>query len=197
MRDCRRDAARSLLAGFAAAALLGTLAGCGAAPAAGEGGAGLPLSSSPMVMPVYAPDGREAVLSAAVYPVVVASLRSPSDLRRISAAYARVPQPKRPLVLVLVGASGDLPAAAVRQAAGELGRNGVSLPWGLQIGPPDLYAASTPALITASPSGQEHKAVGLRAVLAAMPSAVALQSPPQANGSKSPQAPARGKEAPR
>ncbi|MCL8208622.1 MAG: hypothetical protein K6V97_11205 [Actinomycetia bacterium] len=168
-RRARRWAGLATAAALAASAL----AGCGTAAAA----PGLPLSPDPAVMPVYAPNGREMVLDAAVYPVVVASLQAPAALRQVTAGYDRIPAPKRPLMLVLVGAGSPRPAAAIRQAQQVLSRNHISLPWALQIGPATLYTPTTPALVTATPSGATHRTTGLAAVLGALPRAVALPAP--------------------
>jgi hypothetical protein len=159
--------------GIAAGIAIG-LTGCGAPGAASPS---LPLAADPTVMPVYAPSGREAVLDAAVYPAVIASAQDPGTWQRIAAAYAQIPQPKRPLVLVLVDPPSAQPAAAVRVVQQAIARHHVTLPWALQVGPATLYAPTTPALVTATPGGAPQRVTGLAALLRALPRAVALPHP--------------------
>lgn len=156
--------------GIAAGIAIG-LTGCGVSGAASPS---LPLAADPTVMPVYAPSGREAVLDAAVYPAVIASARDPGTWQRIANAYAKIPQPKRPLVLVLVNPPSAKPAAAVHAVQAAIAQHHVTLPWALQVGPATLYTPTTPALVTATPGGATQRTTGLAALLRVLPRAVAL-----------------------
>lgn len=111
------------------------------------GATGLPLPADYRLIPVLTPTGQEMYLNAEMYPLLFFSPHDGGEVRHVVNAYSRLKGVRRPLLLVGTRYRTDVPKVALADTRRDLARAGVNTAWFAQLGSPDEYVRTTPALV--------------------------------------------------